>query len=171
MKEVKEFGLAKSFIYNFVLAVFITLALGVVAVYALGLRLDIVLSDSMSPVFYKDDIIILRQYDDYKVGDIIEYQLGTVSKPVTHRITEKVGSGKTAVYTTQGDASGGEERNIPYSAVKGKVIDIVEDGGLAYKFMKTNYFLFIDIVLGVWVLSSTISSEREMRKHNIAKEQ
>ena len=77
IKEVKEFTLAKSMLYNFVLSIFITLALAVIAIYAFGLRLDVVLSDSMSPEFYKDDIVIVRAYDDYKVGDIIEIAFGT----------------------------------------------------------------------------------------------
>lgn len=171
IKEVKEFGLAKSVVYNFVLSIFITLALAVIAIYALGLRLDIVLSDSMAPTFKKHDIVIVRAYDDYKVGDIIEYQISQVSKPVTHRIVEKVGSGKSATFVTKGDATGASEENIPFSAVKGKVIDVVEDGEKIYDFIKSNYFLLIDIILGIWVLTSTLSSEHEMRKHNIAKEQ
>jgi len=170
IKDVKEFGLAKNVAYNFVLSIFITLALAVVVVYAFGLRLDIVLSDSMSPVFYKDDIVIVRAYDDYKVNDIIEYQISETSKPVTHRIISKTGSGKNAVYITKGDASDTADINeIKASQVNGKVISIIEDGNLIYEFVKSNYFLFIDIILGIWVLSSVISGEIEMRKHNIAK--
>ena len=170
IKEVKEFGLAKSVLYNFVLSIFITLALAVIVIYALGLRLDVVLSDSMSPVFYKDDIVIIRQYDDYKIGDIVEYQMDKVSKPVTHRIISKEGTGKAAVYRTKGDAAGSEDfSTIKHNQINGKVISIIEDGNLTYEFIKSNYFLFIDILLGIWVLSSTLSSENEMRKHNIAK--
>lgn len=170
IKEIKEFGLVKSVMYNFVLSIFITLALAVISVYAFGLRLDIVLSDSMSPVFYKDDIVIIRQYDDYKVGDIIEYQMDKISKPVTHRIIAKEGVGTSAVFTTKGDASSSEDfSQISYNQINGKVISVIEDGNNTYQFIKSNYFLFIDILLGIWVLSSTLSSENEMRKHNIAK--
>lgn len=170
IKEVKEFTLAKSMLYNFVLSIFITLALAVIAIYAFGLRLDVVLSDSMSPEFYKDDIVIVRAYDDYKVGDIIEYQMGKVSKPVTHRIIEKQGSGKSAVFTTKGDAASSEDfSTVNYNQVNGKVISVIEDGNNTYQFVKSNYFLFIDILLGIWVLSSTLTNENEMRKHNIAK--
>ena len=170
LKEVKEFGLVKSVLYNFVLSIFLTLALGVVAIYAFGLRLDVVLSDSMSPVFYKHDIVVVRKYNDYKKGDIIEYQLSDVSKPVTHRIVEKTGSGANAVYVTRGDANDTEDLStIKHSQINGKVIAIAEDGEFIYNFIKDNYFLFIDILLGIWVLSSTLSSEHEMRKHNIAK--
>lgn len=171
IKEIKEFGLAKSVIYNFVLSIFITLALAVIAIYAFGLRLDIVLSDSMSPTFYKNDIVVVRAFDDYKVGDIIEYQISKVSKPVTHRIEKKTGSGKNATFVTKGDASGQSDAPITYSQINGKVISVIEDGNHIYEFIKSNYFLFIDILLGIWVLTSTLSSEREMRKHNIAKEQ
>lgn len=172
VKDVKEFGLAKSVLYNFVLSIFITLALAVICVYAFGLRLDVVLSDSMSPEFYKDDIVIVRAYDDYKVGDIVEYQISEVSKPVTHRIVEKTGTGSTAVYRTKGDANPSSEAyTISHSQINGKVISVIEDGNLAYQFIKSNYFLFIDIILGIWVLTSTLSSEKEMRKHNIAKVQ
>lgn len=170
IKEVKEYGLAKSVLYNFVLSIFITLALAVVAIYAFGLRLDVVLSDSMSPVFYKDDIVVVRAYDDYKVGDIVEYQVSELSKPVTHRIIGKTGSGKNATFETKGDASSSSDlSSISYKQINGKVISIIEDGNLTYEFIKTNYFLFIDILLGIWVLTSTLSNENEIRKHNIAK--
>lgn len=170
MKEIKEFGFAKSLAYNFVLSIFITLALAVIAVYAFGLKLDVVLSDSMSPVFYKDDIVVIRAYDDYKIGDIVEYKVSASSKPVTHEIIEKTGSGDNAVYRTKGRAnSEAEAYTITQNQINGKVVSIIEDGNLTYQFVKSNYFLFINIILGVWVLSSTLSNEIEMRKHNIAK--
>jgi hypothetical protein len=58
---------------------------------------------------------------------------------------------------------------VNYSQINGKVISVIEDGNHIYQFIKSNYFLFIDILLGIWVLTSTLTSENEMRKHNIAK--
>ncbi|MBQ3502816.1 MAG: signal peptidase I [Clostridia bacterium] len=169
IKEIKEFSLAKSVMYNFVLSIFISLALGVVLVYALNIRLDRVISPSMAPAIYKHDIVIVKPCDDYKVGDIIEYQRTAEAKPVTHRIVEKTGSGANAVYVTQGDATSNKDASVSHSIIKGKVIMIIRNGEHIYDFIKENYFLFIDIILGVWVLSSTLSGEIEMRKHNIAK--
>lgn len=171
IKDSKEYDLAKSLLYNLALSVFITLALTVIIVYALKLRLDVVQSDSMSPVFYKDDIVVVRAYDEYNVGDIIEYQITELTTPVTHRIVEKKGSGKNATFVTQGDANGNSDGAIAYSQINGKVIAVIEDGNLIYEFVKSNYFLLIDILLGVWVLTSTINTESEIRKHNIAKVQ
>ena len=170
IKEIKEWRLAKLLMYNFVLSIFITLALGVALVGILNLRLDIVLSDSMYPVFKEHDIVVVREYDDYKIGDMVEYQVTPESKPVTHRIVEKTGSGANAIYRTKGEAN---EEAEPYTIndkqINGKVIGIIFDGEHIYDFIKSNYFLFIDIVLGVWVLSSALNGEAEMRKHNIAK--
>ncbi len=169
IKDVKEFWWAKTIMYNLVMSIFITVALAVIAVYAFGLRLDVVLSDSMNPVFYKDDIVIVREFKEYKVNDIIEFQVSEVSKPVTHRIVEKNGTGATATYRTKGDANQDSEAyTITHKQINGKVISIIEDGNLIYQFVKSNYFLFIDILLGIWVLTSTLSNEKEMRKHNIA---
>ncbi len=170
IKANKEFGLAKTITYNLVLSIFLTLAVAVICIYAFGLRLDVVLSDSMSPEFYKDDIVVIRAYDDYKIGDIIEFKMSATSEPVTHRIINKTGTGKNVIYETHGDANPEDSiEYVPHSKVNGKVISIIKNGNLIYQFFKTNYFLFIDIILGIWVLSSTLSSEIEMRKHNIAK--
>lgn len=170
IKENKEFALAKTIMYNLVLSIFITLALSVIAIYVFGLKLDIVLSDSMKPVFHKHDIVIVHQMDDYKVDDIIEFKTSASSQFVTHRVVAKTGSGKNAVYTTKGDGNLGEDDLlIQANQVQGKVIGIIENGEHIYNAIKSNYFLLIDIILGVWVLSSVLNGEAEMRKHNIAK--
>lgn len=169
IKDVKEYRYAKSIAYNLVLSIFITLALTVIAIYILGIRIDIVLSPSMSPTFYQHDVVIVLPRDNYNVGDIIEFRETTISKPVTHRIIEKTGEGKNAVYITKGDAVEKDTQTVKYSQVNGKVIDVIERGEYMYDFVKSNYFLLIDIILGVWVLSSTLNGEIEMRKHNIAK--
>ena len=169
IKDSKEYGLVKNILYNLVLSIFIILAISVLIVYILGLKLDVVLSDSMNPVFYKNDIVVVRPCAEYNEGDIIEYQLGYSSIPVTHRIVEKIGSGKSAVFITKGDANTPTDGEIPYSCVKGKVVAIIENGNFMYEFVKNNYFLLLNILLGFWVLTATLVGELEISKHNIAK--
>ena len=157
------------FLYNLVLSIFITLSIAVFCVYAFRLRLDVVLSDSMSPTFYKDDIVIVKAYEEYNEGDVIEYQISEVTKPVTHRIIQKIGSGTNATFVTKGDANPTSDGGvIAYNQINGKVIAVIEDGNLVYEFIKSNYFLLLDILLGIWVLTVTINGEAEIRKHNIA---
>lgn len=171
IKSSPEFALAKNITYNLVLSIFLTLIIAVLSIHIFGLRLDIVLSDSMSPTFYKDDIVIVKEFKDYKIGDIVEFDRG-VSKPVTHRIVKKDVVNGVSIYTTQGDANDKpEEYTITNDVINGKVIAIIEDGNHIYEYFKKNYFLLIDLLLGVWALTSTLNGELEMRRHNIAKVQ
>lgn len=45
----------------------------------------IVTGNSMEPVFYRDDLVIVRQADDYQYGDIVTYRDPKIG-PVIHRI-------------------------------------------------------------------------------------
>lgn len=169
IKKSVGISLAKNIIYNLVLSIFLTLILCVLSIYIFGLRLDIVLSDSMADAFYKDDIIIVKKCDEYYVNDIVEFNRGA-SKPVTHRIVEKQVVDGVIEYRTQGDANSTPEAyTITYGDINGKVIAIIEDGNKIYEYFKENYFLLIDLLLGVWVLTSVVNGEIEMRSHNIAK--
>lgn len=171
VKTNKEFEILKSFIYNLVLSIFITILLGVIGIWAFGLRMDIVETGSMTPAVMIDDVVVIKKMDDYKKGDIIEFQYSEVSKPVTHRITDiKVDANGVKQYTTKGDAGSSEDlAEITIDKINGKVIYIWEGGGKTYKFFKSNYFLFIDILVGLWVLSTVLRNEIEMSSHNIAK--
>lgn len=170
-KSVKEFEILKSFVYNIVLSIFITLVVGILLVFSFKLRMDIVVSPSMTPKIMVDDVVVVRKVDDYKVNDIIEFQYSNLSKPVTHRIVEiRTNSAGQVEYVTKGDAVSSEDfSTITKDNINGKVIYIWKEGGKKYEFFKSNYFLFIDILVGVWVLSSVLRSEKEMSKHNIAK--
>lgn len=169
MKKSREIELAKNIVYNIVLSIFLTLILAVLCVNIFGLRLDIVLSDSMAHAFYKDDIVVVKQFDEYYIDEIVEFNIGT-TKPVTHRIVEKTEVDGEIRYRTQGDANNSpEEYTIGYDDINGKVIAIINNGNKIYEYFKENYFLLIDLLLGVWVLATTINGELEMRRHNIAK--
>lgn len=171
VKINKEFEILKSFVYNLVLAVFITILLGVVGIFAFNLRMDIVETGSMTPAIMIDDVVVIRKMDEYKTGDIIEFKYNEVSKPVTHRITNiTTDANGVKLYTTKGDAGYSTDlAEITIDKINGKVIYIWEGGGKVYNFVKSNYFLFIDILVGLWVLSSVLRGEIEMSSHNIAK--
>ena len=53
-----------------------------------GIEVLTVKSNSMSPIFKKQDIIIIQEQNEYKIGDIITYEANT-GELVTHRIIEK----------------------------------------------------------------------------------
>ena len=63
-----------------------------------GIQILKVDSNSMSPEFKKEDIIVIKEEKDYNIGDIITYKTKE-GYLITHRIIEKDGN----VYVTKGD--------------------------------------------------------------------
>ncbi|MBN2331338.1 MAG: signal peptidase I [Candidatus Aenigmarchaeota archaeon] len=84
-------------------------------------------SNSMVPVFYKGDILVLKGVapGDLGVGDVIVYSVKTRDVPVVHRIVKINPDGS---FQTKGDANSGQldfEFYIPPENVHGKVIVII----------------------------------------------
>ncbi|NYB52027.1 MAG: signal peptidase I [Methanobacteriaceae archaeon] len=80
----------------------------------LAQHLNVVVSGSMEPVFYRGDVVVIEKSNflgiqeinpsNLKVGDIIIYQANWFPEPVIHRIIsiQKGSDGKT-YYVTKGD--------------------------------------------------------------------
>lgn len=84
-------------------------------------------SNSMVPVFFKGDILVLQgvSQGDLDVGDVIVYSVKSRNVPVVHRIVKVNPDGS---YQTKGDANSGQldfEYYIPHENVHGKVVVIV----------------------------------------------
>lgn len=84
-------------------------------------------SNSMIPVFYKGDILVLKGAapDEFEVGDVIVYSVKSRQVPVVHRIVKINPDGS---FQTKGDANSGQldfEYYIPPENVHGKVVVIV----------------------------------------------
>lgn len=86
-----------------------------------GIEVLIVKSNSMSPKFNKNDIIIIQEQKEYKVGDIVTYKADD-GNIVTHRIIEIDENG----FITKGDNNNTKDENpICINQIKGKVIYIL----------------------------------------------
>ncbi|WP_052259966.1 signal peptidase I [Pseudarthrobacter phenanthrenivorans] len=92
-----------------------------------------VLTQSMQPVYFPGDDVIIQHQDDvrsYKVGDVVTYQpvSGDASFLITHRITSvSLGNGPDSVngvagFTTKGDANNIPDEPIVPGQVVGKVM-------------------------------------------------
>ena len=84
-------------------------------------------SNSMVPVFYKGDILVLKGAapGELEVGDVIVYSVKSRQVPVVHRIVKINPDGS---YQTKGDANSGQldfEYYIPPENIHGKVVVIV----------------------------------------------
>ena len=108
----------------------VVLAWGINQGMALALSTDMpvvaVESNSMIPVFYKGDILVLTGIGDGpQVGDVVVYSVAGRSVPIVHRIVKVNPDGS---YQTKGDANEGQlpfEQHVEKESVHGKVVAIV----------------------------------------------
>lgn len=106
----------------------------------LGMRALIISSGSMEPELMIGDVIIIKQDDDYNVGDIITFNDN--NSLVTHRIVKKDGS----QFVTKGDNNNTQDREIVnYTDIQGKVI-------LNSKILKFIYAHWLVTILAVILL-------------------
>ena len=74
-----------------------------------GIEVLKVMSDSMNPLFKKNDIIIIQEQNEYKVGDIVAY-IADDGNIVTHRIIEENENG----FYTKGDNNNTKDEALIY---------------------------------------------------------
>ena len=120
-------------------------ALSYIAIIAIGIilaqHLNVVVSGSMEPVFYRGDVVVIEKtnffglqevnYNDLKVGDIIIYQATWFPEPVIHRIIMKATApdGK-AYFITKGDNNPGPDPAPVYpEQIMSKVISFGKSPG------------------------------------------
>lgn len=107
----------------------------------LGLHMAVVLSGSMEPAISPNDLILVRDQEDYQVGDIVMYQ--TKGLPVTHRIVAQMETG----IVTQGDANDTADDAILQSQIIGKVIFVIPAVGAVMEALQTPLGMLCLVVL------------------------
>ncbi|MBE6499954.1 MAG: signal peptidase I [Methanobrevibacter thaueri] len=76
-------------------------------------HLNVVVSGSMEPAFYRGDIVLVEKADlfgikefnpeDVKVGDVVVYDAAWFDQPVIHRIIDITDINGTTMYVIKGD--------------------------------------------------------------------
>ena len=96
-------------------------------------HLNVVVSGSMEPAFYRGDIVLVQKADflginefnpdDVKVGDVVVYDAAWYDQPVIHRIINITDINGTTMYVIKGDNNNGPD---PYyvksDQIKEKVV-------------------------------------------------
>lgn len=112
-----------------------------------GFSAAIVISGSMSSTIEVNDMIIIREQDDYKVNDIITFESG--NNLVTHRIVEKTADG----YMTKGDANNTIDQQVVIpEQVVGQVIFIIPRIGQFIEYLKTPLGMTILVFIGLLII-------------------
>lgn len=77
----------------------------------------------MQPEIKMGSVVVVRPVDDYKIGDVITFQVARNKEPTTHRIHDIKVVGGEPRYITKGDANNAaDEREISKREIIGKVL-------------------------------------------------
>jgi len=120
-----------------------------------GYGVAVVLSGSMEPELYKDDLIIVEKCESFAVRDVVVFQDG--GNLVVHRILEL--DGETAV--TKGDNNPDDDGTIALNAIKGKVIAKVPAVGAVVNWLKTPVGIILTLAAAIALVEIPRRNEKK----------
>lgn len=132
-----------------------------------GYGASVVLSGSMEPTLSVGDLLIVREQDGYRTGDVVVYQSGTT--PVVHRIMEI--SDETVI--TRGDANNANDEPFPVTAIKGQVIGVIPLVGYVVWALKSPVAVIIMLAAAVLLVEGSFrtgKAEKEAEKEKLKAE-
>lgn len=110
-------------------------------------------SGSMEPQIKKGSVVFTQPAQEYKVGDVITYQISNGSDYVTHRLVEVSKDADKVYYKTKGDANSSEDfAKVAQDKVVGKVTLHVNYVGYFVQYVKTLPGLVILIIIPATVI-------------------
>jgi len=123
-------------------------------------KVMIVQSGSMQPEIKMGSIVVVKPHStgsgqaDYKIGEIITFQVAMNKEPVTHRIYDIKVVGGEPRYITKGDANNApDQREISQREIIGKVLFDIPYLGYAVDFAKKPIgFSLIIIIPGAVII-------------------
>ena len=119
----------------------------------------VVTSGSMEPAFSAGDMIVIRQEEDYGLGDIVTFRLSG-GELVTHRIVGSV----EGSFITKGDANNTEDDELlDPGRIVGKLVTYLPAVGSFMLFLRTPVGMFALVVLGFLLieLPTLLGARRE----------
>lgn len=91
----------------------------------------------------KNDVIFTTNYksfDDIELMDVAVY-IGQDGTLICHRVIDKYEDVDGQFVVTRGDANSSDDSPVKYSAVRGKVISVIPNVGIAVGFFQSLYFV------------------------------
>lgn len=119
-----------------------------------GVGMAVVLSGSMEPAMSVGDLIIVRETDDFQVGDAIVFE--SAGEMIVHRIVMM----NENMIVTQGDANNVPDEPIDYEAVKGKVLVCIPWIGHVAQFFKTPVGIILLLAAAFGLVELSYRQER-----------
>lgn len=130
-----------------------------------GYGAGVVLSGSMEPALSVDDLIIAKESEDYKMGDMVIFQDG--STVVVHRVVEL--DETSGMMQTKGDANQVLDEPIGTDLVKGKVVAVIPSVGLAVRLLKTPEGMILLLAAAVLLVEFSYRKEKQADEEQLEK--
>ena len=113
-----------------------------------GYSTAVVISGSMEPHISVNDMIIIKEQNEYKKGDVISFIDG--KSLVTHRIADVTDAG----FITKGDANNAEDKEpVTSKQIAGKVVFAIPYVGLVLEYLQSPLGIMI-LILGAFAIIS-----------------
>ena len=118
---------------------------------------------SMSGTLEIGDIIIIKDTDDYKIGDIVTFLQGDDTVPTTHRIIQYAEDGR---FITKGDANNADdgEKGVAKEEILGEMVCHMPILGMFVGWIKDGggmiYLIAVILIIGLG--SYMLSNEKKM---------
>lgn len=119
-----------------------------------GYGAAVVLSGSMEPVLSKGDLIIVKEKESYKVGDVVVFQSG--KSLIVHRII-KIDDKKVI---TQGDANNVADPEFDTQFIKGKEVFRIPYIGVLVDIIKTPTGTIVILILAFWMVEHSFRKQK-----------
>lgn len=120
-----------------------------------GYGAAVVLTGSMEPTYYVDDVIFAKEAEEYFVGDVVVYQDGDMV--IVHRVVAV----DEETIQTQGDANNIADEPIAIALVKGKVIGHIPSMGGLVRFLKNPAAVVGILAAAVFLMEFSYRKEKE----------
>lgn len=123
-----------------------------------GYSLAVVLSGSMEPELAVNDLVLVKDKDDYRVGNIVVFR--GQNEFIVHRIIEMDGD----VVVTKGDANNKVDDSILVSDIEGVVVGYVPFIGMIIRLLKSPFVLLILALILVLLEISFMVKEKRSKE-------
>ena len=121
-----------------------------------GYKFLVDLTDSMSPIIDSGDLVVIKEQEKYKIGDVVAYRDKRESL-ITHRII-KIEDDR---YYFKGDKNSAEDSDIvTLNKIEGKYVGKLKKVGAICMFLKSTYGIVLLLSIGVLYLVFLIIKEK-----------
>lgn len=115
----------------------------------LGYRFYMIMSGSMEPEFKAKDAVIVKEQNEYKVGDIVAF--GNGGAVTVHRIIEENEQEQT--FKTKGDNNNVEDQfSIKKENIKGKYVAKIPNLGGMILFLQNHVYVIVVAIIVIILL-------------------